>query len=336
MKDWQIPAGARRWTNALAGGFELEGFNITGEGGAMGMAFNQWFSSSTVTPAKVRNVLLKLAGTDVDGNVLDPNDPDASYAYRYLRRASDPPRQPEFAPFIVNPGPGYAYQDYHPGFPFAAYDVESDPPRRLMVGHLENNIVGGRVDGKYWPPYSNEAVDNVATTREWYFIFDVPYSTTPDPSLQVDILNTTLPIMWWGTPNRRGGNIAFAAADEFLILANHVNSEADNFTFTSEAPTVSDDVAKSDVDKINVFPNPYLGFNRAETDRFNRFITFNHLPQQATIRIFSISGILLQTIMKDDDGQFTRWNLQNQEGLPAASGIYIAPLTCRSWARRRF
>ena len=33
---------------------------------------------------------------------------------------------------------------------------------------------------------------------------------------------------------------------------------------------------------------------------------------------------MVQTIEKDDDGQYITWNLANEEGLPVASGIYIA------------
>jgi hypothetical protein len=275
--------------------------------------------------------LIKLAGTDTDGGTLDPNDPDLSYGYRYLRRASQPAADPAFAPFIVNPGAGYAYQDYVKNVPFAAYDMETNPPTRLMVGYLENNVAGGRVDGRYWPPYSDEGVDNVALTREWFFIFAVPYSETPDPALQVDILNTTLPIMWWGTPNRRGGNIAFQATDEFLILANHVNSTADKFTFTSKAPLADQNVAKKDVvESVKAFPNPYFGFNRFEQNQFNRFVTFSHLPDKAVIRIFNLAGVLVRTLTKGltapDNAQFLRWNLQNEAGLPVASGIYVAHL----------
>ncbi len=324
MKEFQIPSGARRWTFANANGFGLEGFS-----GAIGMAFNQFFSSSTITPPQLHNVLIKLAGTDTDGNALDANDPDLSYGYRYLRRASQPPADPAFAPFIVNPGAGYAYQDYVKNVPFAAYDMETNPPTRLMVGYLENNVAGGRVNGRYWPPYSNEGVNNVTLTLEWFFIFAVPYSETPDPTLQVDILNTTLPIMWWGTPNRRGGNIAFEAADEFLIVANHVNSTADKFIFTSKAPLVDQSVAKQDVaELVKVFPNPYFGFNRFEQNQFNRFVTFSHLPDKAIVRIFNLAGVLVRTLTKGldapDNAQFLRWNLQNEAGLPVASGIYVA------------
>lgn len=86
-------------------------------------------------------------------------------------------------------------------------------------------------------------------------------------------------------------------------------------------------LAKEAVQKVNVFPNPYYGLNRAETDRVNRFVTFSHLPDKAIIRIFNLAGNLVRTLRKEDppgSAQYLRWNLQNENGLPVASGIYIA------------
>ena len=83
-------------------------------------------------------------------------------------------------------------------------------------------------------------------------------------------------------------------------------------------------MAKENIGKINVFPNPYLGVNSAETSRYSHFVTFSHLPPKANIRIFDMSGTLVRTIEKDDPLQFTRWDLQNQNQLPVASGMYIA------------
>ncbi|MBI4547077.1 MAG: hypothetical protein HY707_03795 [Ignavibacteriae bacterium] len=84
------------------------------------------------------------------------------------------------------------------------------------------------------------------------------------------------------------------------------------------------DAARKEVERVNVFPNPYYGFNRAETDRFNRFVTFNHLSYKATIRVFNLSGVLVKTVRKEDDTQFVRWDLTNENGLPVAGGIYLA------------
>jgi hypothetical protein len=155
-----------------------------------------------------------------------------------------------------------------------------------------------------------------------------PYSTTPEPTLQLDCLNNELPIMWWIAVNRRG-NVAFSPGasgdDEFLILANHISLSADEFTFVAPtAKTSSSDLAKIDVEKINVFPNPYYGFQYRETSPNNKYVTFNHLPDNATIRIFDLSGVLVKTINHvSTKGQFDTWDLQNNNNYPVASGIYI-------------
>jgi hypothetical protein len=82
--------------------------------------------------------------------------------------------------------------------------------------------------------------------------------------------------------------------------------------------------AKTAIEQINAFPNPYYGFNRVEGSRTAKFITFNHLPYNATIRIFNLAGILVRTLHKSDPTQFTEWDLQNESALPVASGLYLA------------
>ena len=280
MKDWDIPQGTRRFTWAGAD-WGLEGFE-----GAIGKAYGNWFGNSTVTDADLKTVKLVLAKADVNGN-FDVNDPNVSYAYRYLRAAANPPALPEFAPFIVNPGPGYAYQDFTQSVPVTAWNMETNPPTQLAVGVFENNVVEGFVDGKYWPG-SSDNTDNTAS-REFLFVFGTPYSTTPDPNLQLDCLNNELPIMWWVAVNRRGDAEFSPGAtgdDEFEIIANHISTSADEFTFSTNAATYNSALAKEDVGKINVFPNPYYGFHYRETAANNKYVTFNHLPDNAVIRIF--------------------------------------------------
>jgi hypothetical protein len=327
MKDYDIPAGKRDWTWANADAFGLEGFN-----GAIGMAYNQWYSSSSIDPSHLHKVLIKFA--TIDSTYYNPvipftsTDPNVSMAYRFLRRASSPPADSSFAPFIVKPSGGYAYQDRRP-VPFAAYD-EDNNMQRLDVGFLENNVSGGRVDGKYDPPSSNDGIDNTSTSgpREWFFIFGTNYNASVDnPSIATDILDNTTPMMWWGTPNMRGTNL-FAAGDEFEIIPNYVNSPSVSFSFKTAAPTDSLKNQTADIAKINVFPNPYFGFNKLEIDKYNRWVRFTHLPQKATIRIFNLAGILVRTIVKDDNTQFADWDLLNEHQLPVAAGMYIAYVDC--------
>jgi len=343
MKDWDIPNGDRRWTWADAG-FSFEGFE-----GAIGWDDPAHFfgvtATQTVQAKDLKNVLIKLAAASsgttgnpgAGGNPYggwDVNNPGTdtnfSYGYRYLRSAAAAPARPEFAPYIVNPGGGYAYQDYKRGVPLSAWNVEVNPPVRLAVGIFENNRATGLVDGKWWPPANGTGVNNNDNVRDWLFIFDRPYTdATPVAELQVDALNNGLPVMWWVGAMRRGGN-NYSAGDEFSILANHINSASTIFTFAAPAATVFDaTAAKADVTKINVFPNPYYGFNRAETSKSTRFVTFNHMPPKAEVRIFNLAGALVRALVKDDATQFFTWDLNNTGGLPVASGVYIAYMTLK-------
>jgi hypothetical protein len=109
-----------------------------------------------------------------------------------------------------------------------------------------------------------------------------------------------------------------------ISVPNPTTPGTDLYTFTAPAPVVRDAAAeKLDAARVGVFPNPYYAFNAAETNRFQRFVTFNNLPPVAKIRIFNLAGQLVRTLDKNEPSQFYRWNLMNQSGFPVASGMYI-------------
>ena len=82
---------------------------------------------------------------------------------------------------------------------------------------------------------------------------------------------------------------------------------------------------------VAVVPNPYVGAAKWEPQRLTssgrgeRRIYFIHLPREATIRIYTISGYHVNTIyhnLANYDGQ-EPWDLTNKEGLDVAPGVYI-------------
>jgi hypothetical protein len=336
MKEWTIPSGTRRFSPVGGwAGLGLEGFSTAANptaydetAGTIGMAGHFAFGGigTTLTSAQqYHTVLLKLAAVD-HTNLWDPKavptDANYSLAYRWLRAvgATSTPADPSFAPWIINKGSGYPYQDYNYGVPFSAWDMSTNPPTRLAVGMFENNVAGASLDGRYWPPLTTG--DNTVN-REFCYIFSAPYTTTPDPTFESNLSNNaSLPLMWVMTCNRRA-DADWAAGDQFEIIAANVNGSNDIFKFKAPSVMYYADSAKLDVDKINVFPNPYFGTQSRETSRLNKFVTFNHLPASATIRIFSLSGVPVRTITKNDATQFTTWNLLNDHNLPVASGIYM-------------
>ena len=85
-------------------------------------------------------------------------------------------------------------------------------------------------------------------------------------------------------------------------------------------------------DKVNVYPNPLYGFNVAtsytNSPSDEPFVTFSNLPDEITVRVYSLSGQLLRTLTQADKSSptspFIRWDLQNESGLRVASGLYLA------------
>ena len=117
----------------------------------------------------------------------------------------------------------------------------------------------------------------------------------------------------------------FSTGDVLKFLYNKpLQIGKDNFTFTIPKATYSSSVAQTDVSKINVFPNPYFGFNKLESDKYTRFVRFTHLPQKATIRIYNLAGILVRTLQKDNASAYQDWDLLNDHQLPVAAGMYVA------------
>lgn len=114
---------------------------------------------------------------------------------------------------------------------------------------------------------------------------------------------------------------------------HRVVRNGDEKIFTPEKIVMTDiEAAKREVDLVNVFPNPYYGLNARELDRFNRFVTFNHLPHVATIRLFTLSGDLVRIITKNSPDQFATWDLNNLNGLPVGGGLYFAHIEMKDLA----
>ncbi len=347
VKDWDIPNGTRRWTWANGDGFAFEGFN--GAIGFAGAADVFGTGSPRIPAPEIKNVLIKLAATDSLGNMAtdslgNPIDPeDWSFAYRYGRGFTAPPAKPEFTPYMINTvGSGYLFQDYAKSVPLSAWDIDANPPRRLKLGYLENNSANGLVDGRYWPAGSDTlgalytTNTDAAGPREWLWIFDEDYSDTPDPLYQGPA-NTTvgLRFLYWLTVNRRGSQfVAYSAEDEFLILANKINTPGDTFYFNSAATIAESSPSSEDLNNVRAVPNPYYLYSAYEPNAFARKLRFTNLPQKCTIQIFSLSGDLIRSLDKNDANSYFDWDVQTANRLPVGSGIYIYRVSTANGAEK--
>jgi hypothetical protein len=100
----------------------------------------------------------------------------------------------------------------------------------------------------------------------------------------------------------------------------------DKFLFSGVKPKKSDAaVGKSTLDRISVYPNPYFGAHSLELDKYQRFVRFMNLPNNATIRIYTVAGVFVKRIEKSDSYKtYIDWDLKNKDGIPVASGMFIA------------
>ncbi|MCB0281663.1 MAG: hypothetical protein H6627_07075 [Calditrichae bacterium] len=102
------------------------------------------------------------------------------------------------------------------------------------------------------------------------------------------------------------------------------------FTIKPEGEQNLQEISSSMSD-IKVVPNPYIATNSLEEAVSNpylnqrRRIMFTHLPAECTIKIFTVSGLLVDQVdvQNSNDNGIAYWDLLTSEGLEVAAGIYI-------------
>lgn len=286
----------------------LDGVNWGGQAMHGGLDIGPNFFGGTLLPSEC----LKIYRIEFSN---EPKPTKQQKAYVYLRGGS----------------PNYGYVGYGT-FPGKVFDITNPAsPRQVNVAFVEQ--AGNPANDMTWGPTTSSG------GREYLFLLGSDYDgDTPDQSGSKHPDYTTL------RPNTGALDVVYAAwlvrqsedvplfqeGDVMTIYAGippvlMPNTNADVYTVNTDGYQYlynNRDAALAEVEKINVFPNPYYGINVRETNRLNKFVTFNHLPPNATIRIFNLAGVLVKTI-KDYTGQFATWNLKNENNLPVASGIYI-------------
>ena len=91
------------------------------------------------------------------------------------------------------------------------------------------------------------------------------------------------------------------------------------------------DSLKNTMKNIKVVPNPYVATNVMEPAVSNQFLNqrrrllFTNIPAQATIKIFTVSGILVDEINVNNPSErgTIHWDMLTREGLEIAAGMYI-------------
>ena len=138
-----------------------------------------------------------------------------------------------------------------------------------------------------------------------------------------------------------------ARVDNAYQLAEGTNANASHpqylFSFTGkETQALTSEIEiNTQLDAINVVPNPYYGYSEYETSVFNNTVKITNLPSQCVVTIYTLDGKFIrqytrneapldQTIRRNNPGivsaQITpavEWDLENSKGIPVASGVYL-------------
>jgi len=108
--------------------------------------------------------------------------------------------------------------------------------------------------------------------------------------------------------------------------------KTDNIKFTINSyDALNADSLKNTMKDIRVVPNPYVATNVMEPAVSNQFLNqrrrllFTNIPAQARIKIFTVSGILVDEITVNNSPQdgTVHWDMLTREGLEIAAGMYL-------------
>jgi len=114
------------------------------------------------------------------------------------------------------------------------------------------------------------------------------------------------------------------------------------YTFNTDAvATAKNNTAKmeSDLDLINVVPNPYYAYDDYERNQLDNRIKIVNLPTRCTVTIYDLSGTMIRQFNVDKSGiplprastaglntdakTSVDWDLKNFAGIPIAGGVYL-------------
>ena len=132
------------------------------------------------------------------------------------------------------------------------------------------------------------------------------------------------------------------AGDAYFIRMQRPFSQNDSISFRVDARQVKTaEATKRSMKDIKVVPNPYIGTNLMEQSLANkdrnqqRRLLFTHLPERCTIKIFTVSGVLIRELRAPEESLVSfgglgvssegvlHWNMLTSEGLEIAAGLYF-------------
>lgn len=269
-------------------------------------------------------------GQVILNRVWDLENPDDAFMHGWTVADPENPVDDPDAPTAINEvridAPGKR-------MPFEVWEIYPDGTERQVIAAILDDDGDG-----YWDfntAFAGETHGNGFGGYERIYAADVPYpgheAALADPYGFDDL--------YWGdythtstigrlviVPYPGTGDYAEIPAPGVVLrlVTSKPNLAGDIFRVSTEGlnPEVAD-LTEETLESIGIVPNPYRGQSAYEVGNLDRRVRFVNLPEQATIRVYTVSGTLIRTLRKDGPGRSLDWNLTTDNNLPIASGMYF-------------
>jgi hypothetical protein len=121
----------------------------------------------------------------------------------------------------------------------------------------------------------------------------------------------------------------YSTPADSILTANSQNRQLPMYRFETESVATefnNTTKAKTDLDLIQIVPNPYYAYAGGpgyERNALDNRVKITNLPEQCVISIYNVSGTLIRQLTKDEAKTSVDWDLKNFAGVPIAGGVYI-------------
>ena len=140
-------------------------------------------------------------------------------------------------------------------------------------------------------------------------------------------LTNTLPVKPAVWTYRSYDGMVTKSGGKYTFVQTPSNPAVPGLKLVFQATTAASfpQTASGDLSQIHTVPDPYYVTNSLETSATTKVLRFVNLPNQAIIRIYSLSGILIRVLTHNDPtgGGEAVWDLRNRNNQFVASGVYF-------------
>jgi hypothetical protein len=119
-------------------------------------------------------------------------------------------------------------------------------------------------------------------------------------------------------------NIQWEDFDSIIVYIKKPFFDGDFWKFSTADLVQPKEVTDEMLDQIRVVPNPYIVSAYWEQNQYRKKIQFTHLPKEAIIKIYTLTGEYVQTIYHNDPfSGAEEWDLVTYNRQEIAPGLYI-------------